>query len=44
MKQLDQKHVKNLGHNNPLVNPKSIDFTNLSIYKVKIIKWIKIKI
>ena len=44
VKQPTNKHVNNLGHNNPPVNPESIDFINLKIYTIKIIKWIKIKI
>mgnify|MGYP003146810250 CR=1 FL=1 len=35
-KQLDQKHVNFLGHNNPPKNIKSIDFTNSAIEKLKI--------
>ena len=37
-KQLDQKHVNFLGHNNPPKNIKSIDFTNSAIEKLKITK------
>jgi len=44
MKQNIKKQIKNLGHNNPIVNPKSINFINLKIYTIKMIKWIKIKI
>jgi len=36
MKQPTKKLMKNLGHNNPPVNPKSIDFTNSAIEKLKI--------
>ena len=34
-KQLDQKHVNFLGHNNPPKNIKSIDFTNSALEKLK---------
>jgi len=36
MKQPTEKLMKNLGHNNPPVNPKSIDFTNSAIEKLKV--------
>ena len=36
MKQPTKKLMKNLGHNNPPVNPKSIDFTNSAIEKLKV--------
>ena len=35
---LPEKLINNLGHNNSQVNIKSIDFTNLKVYKVKKIK------
>ena len=35
-KQLDQKHVNFLGHNNPPKNIKSIDLTNSAIEKLKV--------
>jgi len=44
MKQRIKKQINNLGHNNPPVNPKNINFINLKIYNIKMIKWIKIKI
>jgi len=43
-KQLDQKHINFLGHNNPPVNINSIDFINLKIYNIKLILWKKIKV
>jgi hypothetical protein len=36
MKRLIHKPTINLGHNNPSVNPKSIDFTNSAIEKLKV--------
>ena len=36
MKRLIQKPIINLGHNNPPVNPKSLEFTNSAIEKLKI--------
>ena len=36
MKRLIHKPTINLGHNNPPVNPKSIDFTNSAIEKLKV--------
>ena len=36
VKQHTDKHLINLGHNNPPVNPKSIDFTNSAIEKLKL--------
>jgi hypothetical protein len=36
MKRLIYKPTINLGHNNPPVNPKSIDFTNSAIEKLKV--------
>ena len=36
MKRLIHKPTINLGHNNPPVNPKSIDFTNSAIKKLKL--------
>jgi len=36
MKQHTEKLMKNLGHNNPPVTPKSIDFTNSAIEKLKL--------
>ena len=36
MKRLIQKPIINLGHNKPPVNPKSIDFTNSAIEKLKV--------
>jgi hypothetical protein len=43
-KQPDQKYVNFLGHNNPPVNIKSIDFINLKIYDIELITWKKIKV
>ena len=36
VKQLTEKHLNNLGHNNPPVNPKSLEFNNLAIEKLKV--------
>jgi len=36
MKRLIQKPIINLGHNNLPVNPKSLEFTNSAIEKLKI--------
>ena len=36
MKQPTEKLIKNLGHNNPPVKIKSIEFTNSAIDKLKI--------
>ena len=44
MKKPTNKLATNLGHNNPPVIIKSIDFINLKIYNIKIILWTKIKI
>jgi len=44
MKKPTDKISTNLGHNNPTEDIKSIDFINLKIYTLKIIKWIKIKV
>ena len=44
MKKPTDKLATNLGHNNPPEDIKSINFINLKVYTIKIIKWIKIKI
>ena len=44
MKKPTYKLSTNLGYNNPTEDIKSIDFINLKIYTLKIIKWIKIKV
>jgi len=36
VKQLTEKHLNNLGHNNPPVNPKSLEFNNSAIEKLKV--------
>jgi len=36
MKQPTEKHLNNLGHNNPPATIKSIDFTNSAIEKLKV--------
>ena len=38
MKQPIEKHLNNLGHNNPPVTIKSIDLINLKIYNIEILK------